>query len=97
MKSKTPYRDHVFVCNGDRCRELSPQDDAGQSQYKNELKAQVGALGLKGKVRVSQCGCLGVCETAPNIMCYPRGDAYAQVKPSDLQNILQDIQRQALP
>lgn len=97
MKSKTPYLDHVFVCNGERCRELSPQDNAGQSEYKNELKAQVGSLGLKKKVRVSQCGCLGVCETAPNIMCYPRSELYSEVKASDLPNILHDIQRQVSP
>ena len=94
MKNKTPYLDHVFVCNGERCRELSPQDSDSQSEYKNELKSKVGALGLKGKVRVSQSGCLGVCETAPNIMCYPRGESYSQVKPEDLPLIIKDIQSQ---
>jgi NADH:ubiquinone oxidoreductase subunit E len=91
MKTKTPFVDHLFVCNGERCRSLSPQDSEGQSEYKNELKSRVAQMGLKGKVRVSQSGCLGCCDSAPNVMCYPRGDLYSQVVAGDLAKILSDI------
>ena len=44
-------------------------------------------------VRVTQTGCLGVCEDGPNVMIYPQNKWYSKVTVDDTDQILDDIDR----
>jgi (2Fe-2S) ferredoxin len=93
MKSrKTPYQCHVFVCVKDRAGERKSCGDGESADIKAALKDEIRDRGWKGKVRISESGCLGVCGVGPNIMIYPQGTWLTQVKASDLPEILKTIE-----
>jgi len=93
MKSrKTPYQCHIFVCVKSRNGERKSCGDGESAGLKAALKDEINARGWKGKVRVSESGCLGVCGVGPNIMIYPQGTWLTQVKPSDLPDILKTVE-----
>ena len=47
--------------------------------------------GLKGQVRVTRSGCLGLCEHGPNILTYPEGRWHSKVSPSDVPALLKEL------
>lgn len=71
MKEETPKDHYLFVCMGSRCRELTKCDEEGTSILQKNLKSFVKDNGWKDQIRVGKSGCLGSCETAPNIMLQP--------------------------
>lgn len=94
MKSrKTPYQCHLFVCVKSRGGERKSCGDGASADIKAALKDEINQRGWKGKVRVSESGCLGVCGVGPNIMIYPHGTWLTQVKPSDLPEILKTVEQ----
>jgi (2Fe-2S) ferredoxin len=94
MKSrKTPYKCHIFICRNARGGERKSCGDSGEADIKARLKDEINERGWKGKVRVSESGCLGVCEVGPNIMIYPQGIWLAQVKSSDVPEILNTVEQ----
>jgi len=93
MKSrKTPYQCHIFVCVKSRDGERKSCGDGENADIKAALKDEINDRGWKGKVRVSESGCLGVCGVGPNIMIYPQGVWLTQVKLSDLTDILKTVE-----
>jgi len=42
-------------------------------------------------VRISQSGCLGVCEHGPNVMIYPQNKWFTKVSIDDVDQILNEI------
>jgi (2Fe-2S) ferredoxin len=46
----------------------------------------------KGKVRVSQCGCLGLCQKGPNVILYPQKIWFSGVLESDAPGIISEIE-----
>jgi (2Fe-2S) ferredoxin len=92
--SSTPFQEHLFICQGKRCAEVSACDTEGVPLTKSVLKERVKTAGLKPKVRVSHSGCLGVCEQAPNVMCYPRGAWYSHVDDAKVEQIWKDVCQQ---
>jgi (2Fe-2S) ferredoxin len=94
MKSRnTPYKCHLFVCVKSRGGERKSCGDADSGDIKALLKDKINELGWKGKVRVSESGCLGVCGVGPNIMIYPQGVWLTQVKQSDVPEILETVEQ----
>jgi len=90
----SPFRHHLFVCHGERCAQLAPASgEAGHSLLKDTLKSNFKKRDLNGIVRVSQSGCLGQCDHAPNIMDYPSGAWYREVQAEDLSAIEEDVVR----
>ncbi len=94
---KTPYTCHVFVCTRSRNGEEKACADADSASLKAVLKDEVKDRGWKGRVRVSDSGCQGVCGVGPNIMIYPQGLWLSQVTPSDIPEILKIIEQHLEP
>ncbi len=87
-QTQTPYACHVFVCLNDRHGERKSCADGGSPAIRDYLKAQVEQRGWKGRVRVSQSGCLGQCAKGPNVMLYPQGVWFSAVTLQDADAIL---------
>lgn len=93
-KGEVPYEAIVFVCTNRREEgERVSCADGGRpgDKVRDLLKARVGELGLKGRVRVSASGCMDLCEEGPNVMVFKRtGERvwYKGVSEADLPRIL---------
>lgn len=87
-RQSSPYACHVFVCVNDRQGERKACADGMSPEIKDYIKEQVDKLGLKGKVRVSNSGCLGLCTQGPNVMLYPQGIWFSDVTLADADAIL---------
>ena len=90
-KQTTPYLLHVFVCTNSREGKRKSCGDCQSSECKNKLKQFVNDFGLKGKVRISTTGCLGLCNTRPNIIIYPQGILFSDVTLDDIESIQNEI------
>ena len=62
----------------------------GGEGIRDKLKAFVNANGLKGKVRVSQSGCMDLCAQGPNVMVYPDYQWYRHVTLEDVDRIIEE-------
>ena len=67
---------HVFF--------LQPTNAELQKRFKQKL----AELGLKGKVRANQSGCLDQCEHGPNVVIYPEAVWYGGVTLADVDEIV---------
>lgn len=90
-EAKTPYLCHVFVCVNDRRGERKACADGNSPAIKDYLKEQVEKRGWKGKVRVSNCGCMGLCAKGPNVMVHPQGLWFSGVTLQDAEAILAKV------
>jgi (2Fe-2S) ferredoxin len=90
-----PIRHHVFVCTGKSC---SVVDSA---EVKLEFERELMSRGLlfgkakKGKnphgsILVTECGSVGFCAIGAAVMVYPDGVWYAQVRASDVSEIVEE-------
>jgi len=57
-----------------------------------KLKEAVNEKGGKGKVRVSQSGCMGLCAKGSNVMIYPQKIWFAGVFPDDVEEIVYTVE-----
>jgi len=81
---------HIFVCGNQRPPE-NPRgccDPTGQASLQKLFKKKVADLGLKGKVRANQAGCLDQCEHGPTVVIYPEAVWYGGVTPADVDEII---------
>lgn len=76
------FERHVFVCTSGK---VCPRQ--GAETVHSELRGLVASAGLKDRVRVNKCGCLGQCGYGPIVVTYPEGTWYAGVLPSDVEEI----------
>jgi (2Fe-2S) ferredoxin len=91
-KRPTPHHRIIFVCTNERPpgeRPCCAAADGGT--LRTRLKEMVKARRLRGRIRVSQAGCLDRCEDGPNIMVFPDNVWYSQVEGSDLDRILDEV------
>jgi (2Fe-2S) ferredoxin len=80
----TQYDKHVFVCtHGAWCSR-----DGDTNEIVRRLKQEIGAAGLKGRVRVNRAGCFNQCGHGPMVVVYPAGNWYAGVAPEDAVEIV---------
>jgi len=90
----TPYACHVFVCVNDRHgARKSCADGGGNVRLKDALKEEFARRGLAGRVRVSHCGCMGLCHDGPNVMLHPPGVWLSAASPDDLPAIAERVAR----
>ncbi len=75
---------HVLCCGGTGCK--SSESDAIVANFNTILKEK----GLQDKVMVVKTGCFGFCEKGPIVKMIPDNTFYTQVKPSDVQRIVED-------
>ena len=88
-KQPAPFKCHLFVCTNSRESDQKSCGDEGTAGLKAAIKAEIKARGWKGTVRVSESGCLGVCDEGPNIMIYPQQIWLSAVSHDDVPAILQ--------
>lgn len=90
-----PIRHHVFVCTGKSC---SARDSADvRDAFERELKARGVLFGKeakgknpRGSILVTECESVGFCAIGPAVMVYPDGVWYAQVRTSDVPEIIEE-------
>jgi (2Fe-2S) ferredoxin len=86
---------HVFVCTGKSC---SAVDSAAvRDAFESELKArglQYGKVSKgcspDGTVVLTECGSVGFCAIGAAVMVYPEGVWYAQVRATDVPEIVEE-------
>jgi len=91
-QNESPYVSHVFVCTNDRKGERKSCADNNSQLTKSKLKDVVDEKGLKGKVRISTSGCMGLCAKGSNVMIYPQRVWYSEVSPDDVDEIVSKIE-----
>jgi len=90
-----PIRHHVFVCTGKSC---SARDSAEVLEaFESELKERGVLFGReakgknpRGSIVVTSCASVGFCSIGPAVMVYPDGIWYAQVRSSDVAEIVEE-------
>ena len=87
-EQKSPYDSHVFVCTNDRGGVRKSCADGNSQEIRARLKAEVNNRGWKGRVRVSQCGCMGLCAKGPNVMIYPQQSWFPAATEDDADDIV---------
>jgi (2Fe-2S) ferredoxin len=89
-----PIRHHVFVCSGKSC------SAAGSAEvieaFDRELRAREILFGKeakgknpKGSIVLTECASVGFCAVGAAVMIYPDGVWYAQVRASDVTEIIE--------
>ncbi|HHL39080.1 MAG TPA: (2Fe-2S) ferredoxin domain-containing protein [Deltaproteobacteria bacterium] len=84
-----PYRLHVFVCQGKRCRAK------GAEAFSDALKERVRAEALDDVI-VSKSGCVKVCKESepegllsPAVVVYPEGTWYRGITAAELDEFVE--------
>jgi (2Fe-2S) ferredoxin len=89
-----PIRHHVFVCSGKSCSAVGSADVL--EAFERELKERGILFGKeskgknpKGNIVVTECASVGFCAIGAAVMVYPDGVWYAQVRATDVPEIIQ--------
>jgi len=90
-----PIRHHVFVCTGKSC---SARDSAEvRDAFERELKERGVLFGREakgknpnGSIVLTECESVGFCAIGPTVLVYPDGTWYAQVRTSDVREIVEE-------
>src|SRR5881227_2300263 len=93
--TSAPIRHHVFVCTGKSC---SARDSAEvRDAFEQDLKARGILFGReakgknpKGSVVLTECASVGFCAIGAAVMIYPDGVWYAQVRATDVPEIIEE-------
>jgi (2Fe-2S) ferredoxin len=85
------FEKHIFICGNQRPPGAPRRccDPTGQAELQKSFKEKLAALGLKGKVRANQSGCLDQCEHGPNLVVYPEAVWYSRVTLADVDEIIE--------
>src|SRR4030095_12440391 len=90
-----PIRHHVFVCNGKSCSAV------GSAEVKAAFERELLARGIlfgkekkgknpKGSIVLTDCSSVGFCAVGAAVLVYPDGIWYAQVRASDVPEIIEE-------
>jgi (2Fe-2S) ferredoxin/2-polyprenyl-3-methyl-5-hydroxy-6-metoxy-1,4-benzoquinol methylase len=82
------FKYHVFVCTQTKPEKVPSCPASGSEQTYAALLEAVAKAGLEKEVLVTTCGCLGLCEKGPNLVVYPEGVWYSEVKPEHVGEIV---------
>jgi len=91
-QNESPYICHLFVCTKTRGGERKSCADSDSPAFKAAIKQEIADRGWKGRVRVSDSGCLGLCEKGSNIIIYPQKIWFSAVNENDLPEIFQALE-----
>lgn len=92
--SVAPIKRQVFVCNGKSCLAV------GAAEVKAEFERQLAEKNLRygkaskgrnpeGAIVLTDCGSVGFCSVGTAVLVYPEGVWYAQVRASDVGEIIE--------
>jgi (2Fe-2S) ferredoxin len=93
------FTHHIFICTNERPSE-NPKGSCkpkGSEELVQNFKDLIAKKGLKTSVRAQKAGCLDACEHGPSVVVYPEGVWYGRVKPSDVQEIVEQHLIQGKP
>ena len=90
-----PIRHHVFVCTGKSCsaRDSAEVLEAFETQLKERgllFGREAKGKNPRGTIVVTSCASVGFCSIGPAVMVYPDGVWYAQVRSSDVTEIIEE-------
>jgi (2Fe-2S) ferredoxin len=90
-----PIRHHVFVCTGKSCSAV--ESAQVKAAFERELLTRGILFGKekkgknpKGSVVLTECSSVGFCAIGAAVMVYPDGIWYAQVRISDVPEIVEE-------
>jgi (2Fe-2S) ferredoxin len=92
--AEAEIRHHVFVCGGKSCSQVGAADvketfvrelEARNLRYGKESKGRNPA----GSIVLTDCGSVGFCSIGTAVMIYPEGIWYAQVRETDVVEIIE--------
>ena len=90
-----PIRHHVFVCTGKSCSAVDSAEV--KAAFERELRARQILFGKEkkgknpnGSVVLTECASVGFCAIGAAVMVYPDGIWYAQVRASDVPEIVEE-------
>jgi (2Fe-2S) ferredoxin len=90
-----PIRHHVFVCTGKSCSAVESAEV--KATFERELISRGLLFGKEkkgknpnGSIVVTECGSVGFCAIGAAVMVYPDGIWYAQVRASDVEEIINE-------
>jgi len=92
-KNASPYLCHVFVCTNDRGGKRPSCADQNSALVRAQLKEEISSRGWKPQVRVSQCGCMGLCGKGSNVIIYPQKIWFSKTFPEDVGQIVAAIEK----
>src|SRR5258705_13827603 len=97
-----PIRHHIFVCTGKSCSAVESAEV--KAVFERELLERGILFGKekkgknpKGSVVLTECASVGFCAIGCAVMVYPDGVWYAQVRPSDVLEIVESHLVNGLP
>jgi (2Fe-2S) ferredoxin len=90
-----PLRHHVFVCNGKSCSLV------GSAEVKAAFERELMERGIlfgkekkgknpQGSIVLTDCSSVGFCAVGAAVLVYPDGVWYAQVRASDVPEIIEE-------
>ena len=89
-----PIRHHVFVCTGKSCSAVDSAEV--REAFERELTARGLLMGKaskgknpKGSIVLTECASVGFCAIGTAVLVYPDGIWYAQVRASDVLEIIE--------
>ena len=90
-----PIRHHVFVCSGKSCSAVDSAEVI--AAFEHELLSRGILFGKetkgknpRGRVVLTECSSVGFCAIGAAVMVYPDGIWYAQVRASDVPEIVEE-------
>lgn len=85
------YRHHIFVCINQRPPGHPKGDCAsrGSREVLQRFQEEMEKRQLWDKVGVNGATCLGPCTLGASVVVYPEGTWYAQVRPDDVEEIVE--------
>src|SRR2546427_3238601 len=93
--STAPIQHHVFVCTGKSCSAVDSAEV--KAAFERELLSRGLLFGKekkgknpKGSVVLTECASVGFCAIGAAVMVYPDGIWYAQVRASDVPEIIEE-------
>ncbi len=93
--AKAPIRHHVFVCAGKSCSAVGSAEVI--AAFNRELTSREILFGKEnkgknpnGSVVLTECSSVGFCAIGAAVMVYPDGIWYAQVRASDVLEIVEE-------
>ncbi|HET6671533.1 MAG TPA: (2Fe-2S) ferredoxin domain-containing protein [Pyrinomonadaceae bacterium] len=90
-----PITHHIFVCTGTSCSAVNSAEV--KATFERELLARGILFGKekkgknpRGSIVLTECASVGFCAIGPAVMVYPDGVWYAQVRTSDVAEIIEE-------
>ena len=90
VQEQSRYRARVMVC-ATGCRAL------GAMELSRAFREKLAAAGLDREIAVVEAGCHGQCARAPLVLIEPFSYLYGQVKPEDVEEIIETTLRKGQP